>query len=157
MHPKFAAVVELLQEKFDKLLSGPPYKFGGLPKRMPEAGVYLFSEGNTNHYVGRSNNLRKRYFLHCRPGSQQNQATFAFKLAREAVGIRRATYKSGAGSRTGLAADPDFQRAFLSAKERIRSMDYRYVEETDQPRQALLETYCAIVLATQHYNDFETH
>jgi hypothetical protein len=31
------------------------------------------------------------------------------------------------------------------AKERIRGMEYRYVEETDQNRQALLEIYCAVV------------
>jgi hypothetical protein len=157
MHPKFAAVIESLQEKFDKLLAGPTYNFVELPKRMPESGVYLFSEGSTHHYVGRSNDLRKRYLLHCRPGSQQNQATFAFKLAREAVGIREAAYKAGASSRAGLAADPDFQMAFSAAKERLRGMDFRYVEETDQTRQALLEAYCAIVLDTQRRNDFDTH
>jgi hypothetical protein len=27
-------------------------------------------------------------------------------------------------------------------------MEYRYVEEADQNRQALLEIYCAVVLAT---------
>jgi len=42
------------------------------------------------------------------------------------------------------------------AKERIRGMEYRYVEEADQNRQALLEIYCAVVLATP-YNDFGTH
>ncbi len=35
-------------------------------------------------------------------------------------------------------------------------MEYRYVEEPDQNRQALLEIYCAIVLDTP-YNDFGTH
>jgi hypothetical protein len=157
MHAKFAAIIESLQEKFDQLLAGPAYKFGELPVRMPESGVYLFSEGSAHHYVGRSNNLRKRYYLHCRRGSQQNQATFAFKLAREAVGIREAAYKAGTSSRAGLAANPEFQKAFSAAKERLRSMDYRYVEETGQTRQALLEAYCAIVLDTQRYNDFETH
>jgi hypothetical protein len=34
-------------------------------------------------------------------------------------------------------------------------MQYRYVEEADQNRQAMLEIYCAVVLATS-YNDFGT-
>jgi len=50
----------------------------------------------------------------------------------------------------------NFAEAFKSAKERIRTMEYRYVEERDQNRQALLEIYCAIVLSTP-YNDFKTH
>jgi hypothetical protein len=35
-------------------------------------------------------------------------------------------------------------------------MEYRYVEEANQNRQALLEIYCAVVLNTP-YNDFGTH
>jgi hypothetical protein len=35
-------------------------------------------------------------------------------------------------------------------------MHYRYVEETDQNKQALLEIYCAIALQTP-YDDFSTH
>ncbi len=62
----------------------------------------------------------------------------------------------GDSSRAGLAVNPDFQNAFSSAKERLRLMDYRCVEETDQTRQALLEAYCAIALGTP-YNDFDTH
>ena len=33
-------------------------------------------------------------------------------------------------------------------------MEFRYVEETDPTRQALLEIYCAFALGTR-YNDFE--
>ena len=35
-------------------------------------------------------------------------------------------------------------------------MHYRYVEETDQTRQWLLEAYCTLVLEAR-YNDFDTH
>ena len=38
----------------------------------------------------------------------------------------------------------------------MREMDYRYVEETDQVRQTLLEVYFAVVLQTP-FNDFGTH
>ena len=34
-------------------------------------------------------------------------------------------------------------------------MEYRYVEEADKNRQALLAIYCAVVLGTP-YNDFGT-
>jgi hypothetical protein len=49
-----------------------------------------------------------------------------------------------------------FNAAFKAAKARIRAMDYRFVEETDQNAQALLEIYCTLVLKAR-YNDFNTH
>jgi hypothetical protein len=107
-------------------------------------------------YVGRSNVLRKRYGRHCLPGATHKQAAFAFQLAREQTGKRKPAYKAGKDSRKGLMEDSDFKAAFKAAKERIRKMEYRYVEEPDQNRQALLEIYCAIVLSTP-YNDFKTH
>jgi hypothetical protein len=52
--------------------------------------------------------------------------------------------------------DPIFAAAFTAGKECIRGMEYRYMEEVDQTRQALLEIYAATVLGTK-YNDFGTH
>ena len=49
-----------------------------------------------------------------------------------------------------------FMDAFARAKDRVRMMEFRAVEESDQTRQALLEIYCAIALKTP-YNDFGTH
>lgn len=155
MHPRFLAATEALHGQYEALQAGAAYRFGQVPTQMTQRGVYLFSENGQPLYVGRSNRLRDRYFLHCRPGSQQNQASFAFKLAREAIGAPKASYAKDTG-RKALAATPTFQAAFAIAKDRIRRMDYRFVEETDQTRQALLEAYCAIVLQTP-YNDFDTH
>jgi hypothetical protein len=67
---------------------------------------------------------------------------------------RRVDYHKGARGR--LLADSAFMDAFRSAKERVRAMEFRAVEEPDQTRQALLEVYCAITLKTPH-NDFGTH
>ena len=92
---------------------------------------------------------------HSRPSSTNNQAVFAFKLAREATGSTEASYTPG-GSRASLEGTPEFAEAFAQAKVRVRNMDIRFVEETDPLRQALLEIYVAVVLATK-YNDFETH
>jgi len=156
MHPKFAAFTSSLDYKLHALLTSTPLTFGQLPTGMSKAGVYLFTEHEKHLYVGRSNRLRARYFLHCRPGSRQNQASFAYKLARESLGITGRSYVAGPMTRSGLAASEDFMTAFDLAKLRVQKMAYRHVEETDQTRQALLEAYCAIVLESP-YNDFDTH
>lgn len=156
MDPRFAVLVESLAPKLDELLARTPLPYGRLPRDMPSSGVYLFSEDGRHLYVGRSNSLRGRYGRHCRPGATHRQAAFAFQLAREATGKTVASYRTGEASREGLMLDVVFAGAFIAAKERIRAMEYRYVEEADQNRQALLEIYCAVVLRTP-YNDFGTH
>ena len=65
-----------------------------------------------------------------------------------------ADYRKGARER--LLSNIDFMAAFQRAKERVRAMEFRAVEEVDQNRQALLEIYCAITLETP-FNDFGTH
>ena len=87
--------------------------------------------------------------------AQHNQAVFAFKLAREAKGQTKATYMKGQ-SRKDLCTDPAFVTAFRAAKQSIRKMDLRFVQETDPLQQTLLEIYVALVLSTP-YNDFDTH
>jgi hypothetical protein len=156
MDQKFATLVETLAPRLEQLRAMRPLRYGTLPTTMPRSGIYLFTESGKHLYVGRSNRLRARYSLHCRQGSQHNQATFAFQLARGVTGRTTAAYRAGEGSRAGLMLDPAFATAFDDAKKRIRGMEYRYVEEPDQNRQALLEIYCAVVLATP-YNDFGTH
>lgn len=132
MDPKFAALVETLAPKLERLLTSRPVRYGYLPLDMPVSGVYLFTEKGRHLYVGRSNVLRKRHGRHCLPGATHRQAAFAFQLAREATGRTVASYKAGEGSRAGLMLDPAFAAAFIAAKQRIRAMDYRYVEE-DRP------------------------
>jgi hypothetical protein len=156
MDAKFAAFVEALAPKLATLIAMPPLKYGSLPRQMPLSGVYLFSEGDRHLYAGRSNTLRKRHGRHCRPGATHRQAAFAFLLAREQTGFMTAAYRAGSESRAGLMEQPAFREAFIAAKARIRQMDYRFVEEIDQTRQALLEIYCAVALGTP-YNDFGTH
>jgi hypothetical protein len=156
MDQKFRILVEILAPKLESLVAMPPLAYGQLPRTMPKSGVYLFSEGDTHLYVGRSNGLRGRHGRHCRPGATYRQAAFAFRLAREVTDRTVASYRPGKDSRRGLMDDATFALEFQAAKARIRSMAYRYVEEDDQNRQALLEIYCAVVLETR-YNDFGTH
>lgn len=156
MEEKFARYVNKLHPSYETLLKQRPVIDGRPPVRMPKQGVYLFSENDKPLYVGRSNDIRARYFGHCRPSSTHFSASFAFRIAREEAGIQKASYKSDSESRKGLLQNPDFAAAFTDAKKRIRSMEFRYVEEKNAKRQTLLELYCAIVLETP-YNRFNTH
>jgi hypothetical protein len=155
LHPSFVHVVESLQPAFERLLAQAPTKPVKLPAGLPSAGVYLFTEEGKHLYVGRSNNLRRRMQRHGSPGATYKQAAFAFRLAREQTGNLEASYKAE-GSRAHLMEDPEFALAFANAKNRIRNMDLRFVEESDPLRQAFLEMYVAVALGTP-YNDFENH
>ena len=157
MHPVFAQAVESLHVSYERLVESAHCNYATRPKAMPSSGVYLFSEGDRHLYVGRSNKLRTRYNDHCSPSADYMLATFAFILARHETNRLEPCYKKNSpNNRKNLIKDPVFLDAFKLAKERIRNMQYRHVEEIDQTRQALLEIYCAIALNTP-YNDFGTH
>jgi predicted GIY-YIG superfamily endonuclease len=155
MNPKFARIVDLLEPKFQRLVTMAAVRPNALPRVMPNRGIYLFSDQDQHLYVGRSNNIRRRIGLHCRPGSQQNQATFAFRMARQQTGITAAAYTSE-GSRARMVENEVFGAAFTDCKTQIRALDVRFVEEQDGTNQALLEIYVATVLETP-FNDFENH
>ncbi len=155
MDHRFASLVESLHPKFETLLGLEPVRPDSLPRFLPERGIYLFSEGDRHLYVGRTDGMRRRIQTHCRPGATHFTATFAFRIAREATGMTKATYRSE-GSRSSLMTHELFGPAFVEAKRRVRAMDLRFVEEADPTRQALLEIYVATVLQTP-YNDFENH
>lgn len=155
MDPKFAALVVSLEPKLQALIQMSPVSAARLPRVMPSHGIYLFSDGTRHLYVGRSNNIRRRIGLHCRPGSQHNQATFAFRMTRLQTGNSGPTYTT-LGSRQELVKDAVFGQTFTSCKATIRGFDLRFVEEHDPTRQALLEIYVATVLETP-FNDFDNH
>ncbi len=150
---EFAKVVRDVEEKCSTLLASPRFKMGSLPKDVPLAGIYLFSDNGQTLYVGRTNRLRNRLQYHTR--NNHNQATFAFLLAREETGKTKATYRKS-GSRSDLLQDPTFRAAFDRARERIRRMDIQFIDETGPTRQALLEI-CAALRAGAKYNDFDNH
>ena len=150
---EFAQAVKDVEEKCSVLLTSPQYHMGALPKEMPHAGVYIFSEDGRALYVGRTNKLRKRLQSHTH--NHHNQATFAFLLVREQTGNTRATYQKK-GSRNDLLSQPAFRSAFDSARERVRRMDVQFIEELNPIRQALLEI-CAALRGKARYNDFDNH
>jgi hypothetical protein len=150
VNEKFKPYVEKLEYKLHQLLSMKPVKLSALPRRMPQMGVYLFSEGDEHMYVGRTRRLKQRIKEH----SNILGAPFAFRLARDETGYVTPTYRKR-GSRDDLFSRPEFRRALENAQERIQNMDIRYVEETDPITQTLLEVYVAVVLETKH-NRFAT-
>jgi len=155
MNPSFQVLVESLDPKLCELIESQPVKYADLPPGMPQRGIYLFSEGTRDLYVGRTNRLRERLRGHCAPGSTHLTAAFAFRIARLETGQTKASYRQE-GSRASLVKDAVFGSAFTRARERLRSMDIRYIEERDPVRQTLLEVYVAVVLKTP-FNDFENH
>lgn len=156
MDEKFRVYTEALHPKFEALIGMSPATTGILPKEIRGAGVYMFSEGGRHLYVGRTRNVRSRYRQHTRVGTGHNNAPFAFKLAREATGILKSTYKSDETSRANLMLNQDFLTAFNIALERMRRMEFRFIEEADPTRQCLLEIYVSVVCGSP-YNDFDTH
>lgn len=155
MNEVFRHFIESLEPSFQRLMEMEPGTVATLPREIPLAGIYLFSEGKQHLYVGRTNTIRKRLQNHCRPSSGHNSATFAFRLARQITGQTNPTYTEQ-GSRSYLEKHPDFAPVFTQQKERIRNMDVRYVSEPDPMRQALLEMYVSVSLSTPH-NDFDNH
>lgn len=153
MNSKFRFYIEHLEPKFQALVSMETVKVTSLPASMPQAGVYVVYETGKPLYVGRTNRMKARLKYHS--SERANDAPFAFRLAREATGRTKASYQKKE-SRGDLLSMPKFRKAFADAKARIRAMDIRFTEESDQVRQALLEIYIAVLLDAP-YNDFKTH
>jgi len=127
----------------------------GYPRaKIPEKGVYAFREGAVTWYVGRSDTIPRRFGQHTHLGSPQNQASFAYLLARdeaEAAGmqVRGLTRKA-------LAEKADFTPYFDRAKARVGRMTRHAVEVRDPTEQALFEIYAALALRSK-YSDFGNH
>lgn len=152
--PIFDEHVSRLPDLLRKLLACQPYRYDNLPRGLPSAGVYLFSEGTNYLYAGRTSRLRQRLANHCTESSGVNTAAFATLLARQATGIV-ATYQAGEG-RNRLLDNPSFAAAFREAKAKLRALDIRYVAIEDPIDQALFEIYASLTLPTA-YNTFHNH
>lgn len=142
--------------------------FGRGPGREPpprEHGVYLFTEAGRHLYVGRCglteraakrgrghSNFRTRLAGHTRPSSAHNQATFAWRLAVEAV---EGQFKGLPTTRAELQLDSRFRREFVRQKERVAGMDFRVVTIADNFESYVFEPYAALMLDTP-YNSWAT-
>jgi predicted GIY-YIG superfamily endonuclease len=129
-----------------------PYTCGSTNRPPKKAGVYLFSENGKSLYVGRTQKLRARYGNHQRPSSAPHQAAFAFNLALDATDART---KEMRATRAQLTDRQAVKKAFVHAKDRVRQMEFRWVEIEDPNLEAVFEVYASMQLGTT--NDFETH
>lgn len=153
MDEKFENLIAELPRKYMDLISMPPLTTAIIPRDCPVGGVYLFTENGKHLYAGRTKrSIKTRLKYHV---SKARDCPFAWHLARETTGIKKASYKVE-GSRSQLLVKPEFKLAYESAKDRIRKMEVRYVSEPSPVKQALLEVYVAVVTGAR-YNDFDTH
>ena len=130
-----------------------PLTVDTVPSDCPVGGIYLFTENGVHLYAGRTKRrIKDRLKWHI---STADDCPFAWHLAREETGNIKPSYRSE-GSRKHLLTQPHFRQAYDHAKDRIRRMEVRYVEESDPLKQALLEIYVAVVSGAKH-NDFDTH
>lgn len=156
MDETFRQHVEALHPALERLAAAKPFKYPDLAKQvLPKRGIYLFTEGERHLYVGRSDSIANRLRLHCRASAMHNQASFAFRLAREICGVGKASY-TAKDARSKQVAEEPLKSTFVAQKARLQQMDIRVVEESDANRQALLEMYVSIALGTP-YNDFKNH
>ena len=153
MKIKFRQIIKSIEAKLDRCKKSSRFPMSTPPKNLPERGVYLFYERNKVLYVGRSNNIRRRFRNHL--GKEHNQASFAFLLARHKTGLLKAAYTQK-GSRGSLLKNRAFKKVFEGCRQRIRNMQVRVIEENDPTAQALLEIYAAFVTRAKH-NSFDNH
>lgn len=153
MDERFRALIEDLHDKYTALISMEPVTVQTAPRDAPVGGVYLFTANNQHLYVGRTKrSIRDRLKDHV---STADDCPFAWRLAREATRQMVPSYRKE-GSRADLLAQPAFRQAYERAKDNIRQMHVRYVEENRPLQQALLEIYVSVVTGAKH-NDFDTH
>ena len=84
---------------------------------------------------------------------QAHQATFAFQLLQEKLGV-----PTGYGAPLTRAELAEAHKAaFIEQKRRVRNMEIRAVEVVDSVVQTIFEVYAALTLRTTRYNSFDTH
>ena len=120
-------------------------------KDLPNQGVYVFYDGETPVYVGRSSRqtIKKRLQQHTNPRSSENQAVFAFRLLQESIGE-----KTGHGAPlTRPQFAKKYEEEFNQAKNKVCSMKVRAMEISDPATRAVFEIYAAVAFNTP-YNSF---
>lgn len=150
---RFAALAERLPVLLDQLCTASPLMRKDLSAVPHAPGVYLLSAGAEPIYIGQTRDLRQRLTHHGAPWARENQATFAFSLARREA-LLDVTFDPPATRRL-LATDPSFAPIFARSRERVGAMAMRYVQVADAELRTVFEVYAAVLLGTD--NTFETH
>ncbi|MDQ3609378.1 MAG: GIY-YIG nuclease family protein [Actinomycetota bacterium] len=151
---QFDDAVARLPALLDALKSAPGHRVAEHPHVTDGPGIYLFSDGERPVYVGQSRKLRTRLRQHTGATNRQNQASFAFNLAKREAALAGVDVKR---TRTLLEADPAFVPHFDAARAGVAAMTVRFIELTDPIERTLFEVYAALALDTAEFNSFETH
>jgi len=159
----FTAKYKLISQLFRQLIAVPPESPNSLLTRFSLAfhrprisGVYVFSDPmtipETVMYVGQSNDLIHRLEEHCAVDGVM-KANFAFMLTVRTTGL---TLIPGTPSATkkSLLQDDRFKDGFDQAINRIKCMNYRFLQVDDRLTKNLLEIYAAVALNSA-FNDFD--
>ena len=155
MSAGFDSLLEQVKDSFKCLLGRPLIPVKGMASHIPlqSAGIYVFYENGKPLRVGTTTDVRKRIRQH--HGRDPRSAAFAKLLARKATCIW-GSYRKGEGWQDQYDKSSKLREAFEKARERIRQMSVRWVEESDANCRYLLEFYAAKKLGTPHNNFRET-
>ncbi len=153
-----------MNEKFQKHIAKLPLLLeqlksckqitGSNLSQVPVQGIYVFIEKDIPIYVGRTNRMKKRLKEHGGQTSGHNKASFAFRLAKEKAKNKGIDIQNC--KRKDLQANPEFATIFKNERQRVASMNIKYVEIIDPIEQCLFEVYASMVFGTP-YNDFNNH
>jgi hypothetical protein len=150
----FEDAVGQMPTLLEALQSSAKHRVADHPAVPDAAGIYLFSDGVKPIYVGQSRKLRTRLRQHTGATNRQNQASFAFNLAkREALRANVEVERP----RATLEAAAEFIPHFDKARADVAAMDVQFIELSDPIARTLFEVYAALALDTVEFNSFETH
>lgn len=166
-HSDLEAAIGEFPRLLNELVAGEVFGRGAGRTAPPrQKGIYLFTELGRHLYTGRVaiterakargsegwSNFRTRLAAHTRPSSGQTSASFAFRLAVEAVGD---SIENLPTTRAAREAHEDFARVFAEQKERVTATDFRVVRIDDEFANYVFEPYAAFRLETP-YNSWAT-
>ena len=150
----FESVATGMGPLLDRLLAAPAARVAEQAAIPKAPGVYLFTKDEAAVYVGQTRNLRNRLRDHTNPLSRENQASFAFLVAKVEAEKAEIDIKR---SRKILEADERFAEHFRAAKGQVAEMEVRFIQLAGPIERTLFEIYAALALDTLVFNSFETH
>lgn len=150
----FADAVARMRPLLDALVAAPAHRVAEHPAVPNTPGIYRFTEAGRPVYVGQSRKLRGRLRQHTVARARQNEASFAFNIAKaeaSRAGVDITHF------REVLQADPAFKIHFDLAKTRVAAMAVRIIELADPVERTMFDFYASLALGTGERNKFETH
>ncbi|MBY5976835.1 GIY-YIG nuclease family protein [Phaeobacter italicus] len=140
----FDAFCDKAKTNFDLLNKQVIFSMSARPAGLKIPAIYVFYENETPVYVGRTNNLAQRLRAHVT--ASHNSASFALKRTRKRhQEISKATYKTML-SRAQITAHEIYGATFREEIDRIKGMDFRFLEIKSHIEQYLTELYVTMAL-----------